>query len=391
MRERCTYYPESPVIAVPSPLPPTPRQLSKAVIFLFMPCSLCNENGHNARTCSNKRTQRKCLIKRMGNATETKDKTKCINKKTIQKGSKATKAIKKGMQREEEANKTTMIHKNMSDEEEDEDDSYGTDPKVQHRTEFAAMCKAMQSKKTNVQQHILYLDTEYGGATRELLSRGFEARHLHPCHYDDSVLDQIRDRFPGVSAERGDILDVHLTRKWLGVWFDMEETWCQRRGEQQWKLEHVPDFDRSSVYAISLSTRAMKGGPDAFAGELQNLITSSGGKIDQGVRAYKGKKDKNGVRKRNMVFGMGTFETKWMPKHYLSQRVHIPADVFGDFNGKETYMHTEDGKLVGTVAKVENGKFHIRYMSEDGNFFEDEDEEDPLTFQQVQGWMVRPL
>ena len=158
-------------------------------------------------------------------------------------------------------------------------------------------------KQTCAYNRILYLETSGGEVTELLVRSGFQQRYLHPCNTDRTILDCIIGKFPNVQAEHGDIIEVQRTENWLGVWYDMEETWlCLDTKSQPWKLSRLPEFSRCRVCAVTLSARRVIGGPNVFAERLQALLKMHGGKSEQMARAYCGKSSV-----LTMVFALAIF------------------------------------------------------------------------------------
>jgi hypothetical protein len=193
-------------------------------------------------------------------------------------------------------------------------------------------------------------------------------------------------RYPNVIVEHGDILDVFNRQYWLGAWFDLETSLLLLdHPKQPWDLQRVPDFARAMVVAMSLSSRRVCIGTEAFAVELQNLMQDNHGFITspQMARAYSGRSGK-----QNMIFALSHYHPlKWSPKDYLFQHVHIPMDFYGEFENRDNYMQV-DGHLVAVVSRVSAlGRLHLQFQSRVGWFFTSEDPEPPLLPEVVQTWM----
>ena len=184
---------------------------------------------------------------------------------------------------------------------------YGHASKVMQRAAFSSMCLELLDMHPDLS--VLYLDSPSGGATAQFLAMGFPPTRLSPCNYDKSALVAIQRRFAGVSCECGDILDVHKKRRWLGVWFDMEETWSCRI-TKRWKTSRLPIFSKACVVAVTLSARGISGGAEKFANDLQHLLQNCGGYTPELARAVDGKSGS-----MTMVFGLALFGRK----HLLSR------------------------------------------------------------------------
>ena len=179
---------------------------------------------------------------------------------------------------------------------------YGHASKVMQRAAFSSMC--LELMDTHPDLSILYLDSPSGGATAQFLALGFPPARLSPCNYDKTALVAIQRRFAGVSCEFGDIMDVHKKRRWLGVWFDMEETWSCRI-TKRWKTSRLPIFSKACVVAVTLSARGISGGAEKFANDLQHLLQQRGGYTPELARAVDGK-----AGSMTMVFGLALFGRK---------------------------------------------------------------------------------
>lgn len=266
-------------------------------------------------------------------------------------------------------------------------DHYHGVAKISHRHEFAINCAFMAPQSHN--QNILYLETSAGMTTQALLANGFVESNLHPCNFDGEELAALAKKYPGVVVHEGDILEQYKRqRTWLGVWFDLETSLLKRElPTQPWDRSRVPAFSRAVVCAMSLTHRGVRGTTEQFAVELQALMQSELGFVTspQMARAYSGRSNK-----QNMVFALAHYKPHvWDPKDYLYQRVHVPLDYYGEFEGIENYMQC-DGHLVATVSRVAcDGKaLHLTYQSKLGYFFENEDSEPPVAPGVLEPWIV---
>ena len=266
-------------------------------------------------------------------------------------------------------------------------DHYHGVAKISHRHEFAINCAFMAHQSPN--RDILYLETSAGMTTQTLLANGFAESELHPCNFNGEELVALAKKYPRVVAHEGDILEQYKRQRvWLGVWFDLETSLLKRElPTQPWDRSRVPAFSRAVVCAMSLTHRGVRGTTEQFAVELQALMQSDHGFVTspQMARAYSGRSNK-----QNMVFALAHYEPHlWEPKDYLYQRVHVPLDYYGEFEGIENYMQC-DGHLVATVSRVaRDGKaLHLTYQSKLGYFFENEDCEPPVAPAVLEPWIV---
>ena len=267
------------------------------------------------------------------------------------------------------------------------DDAYDSLAKKVTRYHFAQLC--VEAARNTQKRDILYLESEAGGATKELL-KYFEPSQLFPCNKSAEAVSALAAKFPGVIAIQGNIYKVYKRQKWLGVWFDTEETWQHNHtAGQPWRLDQIPIFDRAHVSAVTLTTgtgpNPVKGGAETLATELAQLIEDKGGKMTILPVPYDGK----GGR-MNMVFGLGTFECdpEWTIRDYNYARLHIPIKALGRFDGQELYM-VRDNHYIAT-AIVKGDQIFAAYMSQDGNFFSNS-EDDPfneISVEQAKKWLV---
>lgn len=256
----------------------------------------------------------------------------------------------------------------------DDYDTYGHDAKLMQRMSFATMCKKYEDK-ANEFKNILYLDTASGRMT-ELLLKFFDANQLHPCNRDARQTTAISKRYPNVKAKTGMIEDLHLDQLWLGVWYDMEETWCDRYSPgQPWKLDKIPNFRQAIVNAVTLSAHAMIGGAEGHAVELQKLIEDKGGHTPSLASACDGMSGK-----MTMVFGIGIFERHLQPEaeDYLFCHLRVPRSHFEEerwYKGYDWSVYAIDyeDKLSATVVGVNKDRLTVRFMNKYGFIFKNDD------------------
>lgn len=283
------------------------------------------------------------------------------------------------------ASDTTTISSPVEQEAPDAD-VYDSCVKKITRMAFATCC--VDAAKTTQRKEILYLESPHGGATKELLKH-FPPCQLFPCNKSASATDVLKQMFPEVNVVKGDVYKVYKSRKWLGVWFDTEETWQHNHQKgQPWRLDHVPSFDRAHVIAITLTIgtgpNPVKGGAEVLCTELSHLIQDNGGLMEMLPFPYDGKSGR-----MNMVFGVAKFDPDppWTLQDYNYTRLKIPVSAFGTFEGRESYM-VADGHYIAT-AIVKDGALYAVFMSTDGHFYRDADPSDKISVEQAEKWRER--
>ena len=217
------------------------------------------------------------------------------------------------------------------------DDPYNTLEKQAQRFYFVAHCVHARQKHGG-SDGILYLETQYGNLTRLLLAH-FPASELHPCNWDVDVVADLKLQFSGVEVEYGNIIDVakHHAR-WLGVWYDMESSWCKRHTGWDWAV--MPSrFDNAMVCAVTLTNSHTEYSAEQHAIDLSELLTNRGGTLMQQPFAYVGR---SGVQ--NMVFALATFPPKPV----------VPI-------GTRVAVRWMDGKYTGRVVDVDDDHAHVAY------------------------------
>tara|TARA_Y100001936_G_scaffold246743_1_gene291264 strand:+ start:807 stop:1808 length:1002 start_codon:yes stop_codon:yes gene_type:complete len=266
-------------------------------------------------------------------------------------------------------------------------DLYDSMAKKSHRHEFAINCANKASNSES--RDILYLETSAGMTTKMLLDNGFAASDLHPCNRNGNELAKLAKKHPGLHVHIGDILDVYKrgherSQSWLGIWFDLETSLISNG---DWN-EKVPIFSRAVVCAVTLTNSHNRGfTTDELAKKLQELMSSDNNydMSPQMARAYNGKSNQ-----KNMVFGLAHYSPPvWDPQAYLYQRVHVPLNYYGKFNGIEDYKQVND-HLVATVTSVSrDGKaLHLTYQDNRGIFFVKEDLDPPVAPDVLDQWIV---
>jgi len=270
-------------------------------------------------------------------------------------------------------------------------DQYFSTSKKTQRYAFATEC--LYRKDLESDQRILYTESSDGAATKMLLEQGFRESQLHPCNDNDPVKDpnattKLKAMFPQAVVEAGDIHEVYKRGRWLGVWFDLEETWQKQRG---WNYERVPKFDKATVVAVSLSSRGIKGGAETLAKGLDRLFSDKGGRRPSLSAAYEGK---SGVM--NMVYGLAIFQRPTMTPERLLMDIHlkdlhISVDEFAHLTKREwpdrhKYRVT-DGCYKARVSELSGRQFRVHFLNVDGNYFL---EGELFDFEKVKQWWETP-
>ena len=196
------------------------------------------------------------------------------------------------------------------------------------------------SNGNTVDEGILYLETRHGNLTK-LLAEYFPLSQLHACNRDEDELFFLREKFVGIQTHHGDILKVAETSYWLGVWYDMEETWCKRN--EGWNWDKVPKcFNNTIVCAVTLTNCRSGYTAEQHAIDLSKLLSDKGGDLKQQPYSYVGK---GGVM--NMIFAIATFKRSITPK--VGQKVSVKW---------------LDGIYSGCILSLNNDYAEIKY--EDG-------------------------
>lgn len=257
--------------------------------------------------------------------------------------------------------------------------------KIKQRFEFALECK-IASGDTQLQD-ILYLESEDGYATQALVDIGFKPPQLHPCNDgkgdDPDCESKIMKMYPGIQFEKGNIMEIAKTRKWLGIWYDTTSTW-HRDGE--WNTAEMPEFDNAVVIAINLCSRGIKGVNCEDLGILlSNLLNDKGGHTSAQPRAYEGVSGW-----QNMVFGLATFPppppSPVNLDKYIGAILYVPINLFSADSKK--YQWPLDWKngyrirtgnsilyFVATVSDVTtNDRFLVKFIQKNGLPFSEPDD-----------------
>lgn len=273
---------------------------------------------------------------------------------------------------------------------------YTTKEKMKQRYAFALEC-AEAAEKFPDNKHILYLESAGGGATEALRREGFHPEQLHPCndlikrdgHEDDlECLNELRQKYPGIQCEEGDIIEVAKGRNWLGIWYDTTATWhCG--GE--WKMAAMPAFDNAVVIAVNLCGRGIKGVTcKGLADKLGELLKNEKGTVSSEPTAYKGVGGWT-----NMAFGVATFPPPKLimnAEAYVYASLHVPRDYFDAMakaNKWPTDWHDDyhtklvtsvDGQVHSKFAAVVSGtsldgsRLLVTFYNKEGKPFEEPDE-----------------
>jgi len=296
----------------------------------------------------------------------------------------ADKGSKRPAKRRRDNNYSSDTEEDPKEEGEEDPDRYDSMAKKSHRHEFAINCANKASNSEG--RDILYLETSAGMTTKMLLDNGFAASDLHPCNHNDKELAKLAKKHPGLHVHVGDILEVYKqSRSWLGIWFDLETSLLKANGD--WD-EKVPIFSRAVVCAVTLTNPRNRGfTTDELAKKLQELMNSDDNydMSPQMARAYNGKSNM-----KNMVFGLAHYSPPvWHPLDYLYQRVHVPLNYYGKFEGIEEYKQV-NGHLVATVTRVSDDEkaLHLTYQDKHGVFFANEDTDPPVAPDVLDQWIV---
>ena len=305
-----------------------------------MGCTSCGANGHNARSCK----------KRMSpGSTESTTALVVVTPKDNDNLSDIT---------DEQVDVTPLTKK------QNVNDPYDSPAKQVQRFAFLTGCQKAQGMTHY--NDILYLETSAGKMTTMFLDAGIPAKHLHPCNKDKKQMENLKKKW-GVNTHVGDIHDVVKTQTWLGIWFDLEETWMSML-TQKWNMDRVPKFwELGTFVAITLSSRQVVGGTEEHRCMLQDLMDDHGGHSP--IKAFACE----GICKLNMVFGSAFF-----CKNYLHQVVQIPIVKFVGFDNPEDYKQVEDGsKIEGVISRIHKGRCYITYRGNNGYSI---GTEDPVSF-----------
>ena len=281
-------------------------------------------------------------------------------------------------------------------------DLFGGFAKACHRIEFAmaaARCLKQYMKLGGDPKKfkVLYLECGPGMATQVLVSCGLPLCTLHPCNYKVGELDELKATYTDICPMVCDVYDAYNKLHPNAVWFDTMETWLnninlEEEAKQTWNFDLIPPFWNSEVVAVSLSCRGVKGGPGAFANELQHLLESKGGMLEQGARDYRGRSGRT-----TMIFALATFQAAVQEpaEHLYLKKVHVPLSKFSGWKGHAKYKKVplEDGAeaIVGRVTgwwDAEKTHGLINYMNAQENWFTNCDEEYPLSLAEIRQCLV---
>jgi len=280
--------------------------------------------------------------------------------------------------------------------------SYTTPEKVDQRNIFALRCKLAAEERPDL-EHILYLEAADGGATKVLIEHGFTVEYLHPCNFDASCLDKLRQMYPGIQCKQGDIIAVAEGHSWLGIWYDTTSSWCTRDAE--WDPAKMPRmFNNAAVIAVNLCHRGITMNAENLAVKLCHLLNDHGGETRFQPFAYEGV---GGIQ--NMAFGIATFSNVappkpmytssnqfmnsylFTPRHYVFAPLYVPRDYFDVMakeNGWPSDWHTDylkvsaasvDGLMYSKFVAIVSGitldrRLLVTFYDKFGMPFEEPDE-----------------
>lgn len=253
----------------------------------------------------------------MKRCTHTRTRKKYVNSSTLKKQRKTY--LKKTFNVGKKRKGNQPLNKPMQRQQPKE---YNSIPKAMHRDTFSLFCKQFIHKDGN----ILYLETGQGLATKSLIENGFPQERLYPCNICTSELQELAKKYPSVNCTNKDIREAAQFDTWLGIWWDMEETWTTYKNCEEWNYDKVPvQFDNAYVVAVSLSSRGQQCEQHAIDlsellyDENHNLSTTNGCLKFQPY-AYEGESGH-----QNMIFGVAIYERQLQKnsKHFNISKLPI--------------------------------------------------------------------
>jgi len=210
---------------------------------------------------------------------------------------------------------------------------------------------------------ILYLETDVGYATQELLSYGIPPHFLHPCNKDVKICEALQCRFPKIVVENGMIEDIAQNGIWIAIWYDTTSTWSIKSSNPAWNWEIMPlNFQNTAFCMVNLSSRCHD--TDFHASELKILLESErmGNGFSCWAHAYRGRGNV-----RNMVVGGGFYrcESPFPIHHYEYCSLVIPVSYFPAFDISQYLVR--DNYLKATVKKIhDNEKVDVVFLDKNG-------------------------
>tara|TARA_B100001741_G_scaffold313207_1_gene318573 strand:- start:78 stop:1493 length:1416 start_codon:yes stop_codon:yes gene_type:complete len=210
---------------------------------------------------------------------------------------------------------------------------------------------------------ILYLETDVGYATQELLSHGVPPHFLHPCNKDVKICEALQCKYPKAVVEHGMIEDIAQNGIWIAIWYDTTSTWSIKHSNPAWNWEVMPlNFRNTAFCMVNLSSRCHD--TDFHASELKRLLESErmGNGFSCWAHGYRGRGNV-----RNMVVGGGFYrcETPFPIHHYEYCSLVIPVNYFPAFNISQ-YLVREN-YLKATVKKIhDDEKVEVVFLDKNG-------------------------
>ena len=216
---------------------------------------------------------------------------------------------------------------------------------------------------------ILYLETEVGWATQELLSYGVPAEFLHPCNRDENICKALKCQYPKTCVEHGYIQEVACGAIWIAIWYDTTSTWSMKKMVPEWNWKQMPyNFRNAAFCMVNLSSRCID--TDLQAEELKNLLECPrmGNGFSCWAHGYKGKGNI-----RNMVVGGGFYKCEIpFPIHlFMHCSLLIPVSYFSRRN-TAAYL-VRDGHLRANVIRENNEQVDVIFLDKNGIAFNEVD------------------
>ena len=210
---------------------------------------------------------------------------------------------------------------------------------------------------------ILYLETDVGYATQELLSHGIPPHFLHPCNKDIKICQALQCQYPKTVVENGMIEEIAQNGIWIAIWYDTTSTWSIKHSNPAWNWEVMPlNFRNTAFCMVNLSSRCHD--TDFHASELKILLESErmGNGFSCWAHGYRGRGNV-----RNMVVGGGFYrcETPFPIHHYKYCSLVIPVNYFPTFD--ISHYLVRDNHLKAIVKKIhDDEKVEVVFLDKNG-------------------------
>jgi len=216
---------------------------------------------------------------------------------------------------------------------------------------------------------ILYLETEVGWATQELLSYGVPAEFLHPCNRDENICKALKCQYPKTCVEHGYIQDVACSGIWIAIWYDTTSTWSMKKIVPEWNWNQMPyNFRNAAFCMVNLSSRCID--TDLQAEELKDLLECPrmGNGFSCWAHGYRGKGNV-----RNMVVGGGFYkcETPFPIHLFMYCSLVIPVTYFSRRNTSDYLVR--NGHLRANVIRENNEQVDVIFLDKNGIAFNEVD------------------